>query len=349
MGRTILLVDDEAMITTTLATLIKFMLKYEVVAVNNPEAALKRMEETSFDMIISDFMMPEMNGLEFLTKAKEIAPESVKILLTGYADKENAIKSINEVGLYYYLEKPWDNQSLIKILQNGLEKKSLTDQLQQKVIELEKSNNEILRLYDLLKLDFQKEVDNVQNLIISLANVIEAKDSYTDGHTRRVGNISKALGENLGMSGEKLQTLEIAGIIHDIGKVAVNEVILNKPGKLTDEEYKEMQKHTVMGELICKPLNCLSECIDIIRHHHEKPNGKGYPDGLEGDAVSMEARIVAVADVFDALYSDRPYRKKMELSKVKEIMFEEGEKGSLDKALVEMLFELIENNRLEDM
>ncbi|MDP4093462.1 MAG: response regulator [Bacillota bacterium] len=351
MGKTILVVDDEIMITTTLSTLIRMVLKYNVQVYNDPVEALQSEELThkKVDMIISDFMMPGMNGLEFLKKARDKYPDVVPILLTGYSDKENAIKSINEVGLYYYLEKPWDNNNLIKIIQNGLEKKDLSDSLKLRYMEIQQSHEEIERLYSLLKKDYQQEVDNARNLIISLANVIEAKDKYTDGHTRRVGVISRTLGEKLGLPEEKLQQLEISGTIHDIGKVGVSETILNKPGKLTEEEFDLMKKHAEIGENICKPLNCMQNCLDAIRHHHEKLNGSGYPDGLKGDEISQEARVIAVADIFDALYSKRPYRDKLPLDKVRNIMKEETADGCLDQDIVNSLFELLDLGKITDI
>lgn len=351
MNKTILIVDDEKMITTTLSALIKMVLKYSVTTFNDPVKALESPEilQQSVDMIISDFMMPGMDGLEFLKSAREKNPDAVTILLTGYADKENAIKSINEVGLYYYMEKPWDNNALIKIIQNGLEKKELSDSLKQRYTEIKESHEEIERLYELLKKDYQQEVDNTKSLIISLANVIEAKDKYTDGHTRRVGSISKLLGQKMGISHEELQHLEIAGIIHDIGKVGIPESILNKPGSLTPEEFDIMKKHTIIGENICRPLNSLQSCLDAIRHHHEKLDGSGYPDGLAMDEISQNARVTAVADVFDALYSKRPYRDKLPLPKVRQILSEEASKGYLDINIVNTLFGLLDSGQLTDI
>lgn len=351
MSRTILIVDDEKMITTTLAALIKMVLKYSVETFNDPAKALESeaLLNKNVDLIISDFMMPGMNGLEFLRSVKQISPESVTILLTGYADKENAIRSINEIGLYYYLEKPWDNGNLIKIVQNGLEKKGLEDNLRVKYNELQQSNREIARLYELLQKDYQQEVDNVRNLIVSLANVIEAKDRYTDGHTRRVGTIARMMGERLGLDDDRLRNLEISGIIHDIGKVGVPEDILNKPGKLTDEEFNIMKNHTVIGETICRPLNSLQTCLDPIRHHHEKLNGRGYPDGLSGDEVTLEARLIAVADIFDALYSKRPYRDRLPMDKVREIMDKEVREGCLDAKVVSVLFDIVDHGYLSQV
>ena len=342
MGRNIMVVDDEKMITSTLSTLIKMLLKYQVTTYNDPTKALtcEGLRNNSIDLIISDFMMPGMNGLEFLKNAKDLSPNSVAIMLTGYADKENAIRSINEIGIYYYMEKPWDNNQLIRIIQNGLEKKQLTD-------DLKTQNREVNRLYELLKHDYQQEVDNVMNLVISLSNTIEARDEYTDGHTRRVGAISRALAQELGMKGKKLDAIEIAGIIHDIGKIGVADNILNKPGKLTDEEYAMMKKHSVIGEKIIKPLNSLTEMAEPVRHHHEKLNGAGYPDGLAGDEISLESRILAVADVFDALNSDRPYRSRMPMEQIVSILRQEADGGALDPEITRILFRLIDAGEID--
>lgn len=348
MSRTIMVVDDEKMITTTLSTMFKLMLKENVITFNDVDQALacKELENKRVDLIISDFMMPKMNGLEFLKNIRAKSPGTVTILLTGYADKENAIKSINEIGLYYYLEKPWDNNDLIKVVKNGLEKKELEDDLKEKFREIEESNKEISRLYELLKHDYNTETENTKNLIITLANVIEAKDKYTEGHTRRVGIISRMLGEKLGLPENKLNSLETAGIIHDIGKVGVPESILNKPGKLTPEEFDIIKKHSEIGETIIKPLNSLQECQVPVRSHHEKLNGSGYPDGLEGDEITVETRILCVADIFDALFSDRPYRERMPLPTVKDILQKDVIGGCLDENVVNALFEMIDDGRI---
>lgn len=351
MKRTILIVDDEPIITNTLSKLISTFLKCKVLVSNNPKGALK-MKDLIYgevDMIISDFLMPEMNGLEFLMNAKQLCPEAIMIILTGYADKENAIKSVNEVGIYYYLEKPWNNQEIIKIIENGLEKIDLNDKLKRKMIELEAANNELSRLYELTKKDYLFEKENATNLVIALANIIEAKDKYTDGHTRRVAEISRKIGLKMGISEYLLRYIEVGGIIHDIGKIGVSEDILNKRGKLTEEEFEIVKKHPIIGEKICKPLTSLKQCINIVSHHHEKLDGSGYPYGLKGDEISMEARIVGIADIFDALYTKRSYRDRLDLIEVKEIIKGEAERGLLDKEIVLALFEVIEEDSVSAM
>lgn len=346
-----MVVDDEKMITTTLSTMFKLMLRENVIVFNDVDQALacEELKKNEVDLIISDFMMPKMNGLEFLKNVSEKSPNTVTILLTGYADKENAIKSINEIGLYYYLEKPWDNNDLIKIVKNGLEKKELEDSLKIKYEELEDSHQKITRLYELLKHEYNTETENTKNLIITLANVIEAKDKYTDGHTRRVGIISRRLGERLGLEKEKLNLLETAGMIHDIGKVGVPENILNKPGRLTAQEYEIIKKHSETGETIIKPLSSLKNCLVMVRNHHEKLDGSGYPDGLKGDQIAIETRIICVADIFDALYSDRPYRDRMSIEEIKEIFGKDVSNGALDAKVVGELMKMIDSREIDEI
>lgn len=348
---TIMVVDDEIMITKTLAVLLKMTTKQKVITYNKPEDALKskELEDNKVDLIISDFIMPQMNGIEFLLRAKELSPTTESILLTGYADKENAIKSINEVGVYYYLEKPWNNDELVKIVSNALDKKRLSNELQQEMIKLEISNKENKRLYELVSKEFDEEKSNTKSLIISLANLIEAKDPYTDGHTRRVSLIAKKLGEEFNLSPKEIDTLEIVGMVHDIGKVAIPDHVLNKPSKLSDEEFDLMKTHTVIGEKIVKPLNSFKEYLLPIKNHHEKLNGSGYPNGLKKEEISFVTRIITVVDIFDALYSDRPYRKKMPIEKAIHILREEVGIGNLDKDIVDKLIQLIENNELDDI
>jgi len=349
--KTIMVVDDELMITKTLTLLLKMKTRENVIAYNTPREALESVElrNKTVDVIVSDFIMPGMNGIEFLLEVKKVAPRTETILLTGYADKENAIRSINEVGVYYYLEKPWNNEELVKIVSNAMEKKHLTEALEIKVFELEKSSIENRRLYELVSKEYNHEREGSKSLMVSLANVIEAKDAYTDGHTRRVSSISKALGQALHLGVHEIDILEIAGIIHDVGKVGIPEEILNKPGKLSEAEFEKMKDHPSIGEKICRPLGAFKDFLAPIRHHHEKLNGSGYPDGLKGDAIDIVTRILSVADIFDALFSDRPYRLRLPIEKVKSIMFEEANENLIDIQVVTELFQLIENHKLDDI
>lgn len=343
----ILIVDDEEMITDSIATYLELTTELIVFTTNNPLEGIEIVKENQIDLVISDFLMPEINGINFFKKIREINNEIVLILLTGYADKENAIKAINEVGLYYYIEKPWNNEELVKIVHNGLEKRELQIELKNKISELESSEQEIKRLYQLLKQEYDQEKENIEDVIISLAKAIEAKDEYTEGHAERVKGLAMRLGEELGLGKDKIKILETAAVIHDIGKIGIPEEVLNKPGRLSDEEYQIIKRHPKIGEDICKPLHTLEKTRQLVRMHHEKLDGSGYPDGLKADQLTLEARILTVVDIFDALYSDRPYRNKLPLEECFRILKEDAQCGKLDMKVVDALIRLIEEREIE--
>lgn len=347
----ILIIDDEIMITSTLSTLIQMMLDYEVFTSNDPKQLIESglLDTEKIDLVISDFIMPYMNGLDLLSLIKEKQPHIVPILLTGYSDKESAIKSINDLGLYYYLEKPWDNNELIKVVENGIEKSKLEKEIKQKLIIIEKKNNEITRLYDLLRRDYDKEMDNVLEFVISLSNLVEAKDAYTENHTRRVADLAIALGKHMNLNKEQLKNIELGAIIHDIGKVSTPESILNKPGKLTPEEFEVMKDHPVAGARIVKPITALQKSTEMVLSHHEKLDGSGYPNGLKAENIDIETRIITVADIFDALYTDRPYRKGMSLEQSLAILDSDVAAGKLDDQLVKALHMMVASGELNDI
>ncbi len=345
--QTILIVDDEEIITYSLSMHLSLSTNLNIITSNDPISALDEVKKNDIDLIISDYLMPNMNGIDFLLEVKKMKEDVTMILLTGYADKENVIRAVNQVGVYYYIEKPWDNDNLIKVIENGLEKASLIKQLKKKINELENSKDEINRLYNILQKDYKYQVESIENVMVSLAYIIEAKDKYTVGHTQRVSEYAVKLAEKIGLEKERIDKLKMAGLIHDIGKIGVPEVILNKPGKLTDCEFELVKNHTVIGGNICKPLVNFSDLYDMIRHHHEKLNGSGYPDGLKGEEITLEARILSVADVFDALYSDRPYRSKLPLDKVIEILQEEADKQNLDSNLVDTFIGMISSKEIQ--
>ncbi len=165
-----------------------------------------------------------------------------------------------------------------------------------------------------------EDLDDRESVILSLALAIEAKDPYTEGHCQRLADYASRLGTLLGFDAAHLAQLRMAAILHDVGKIAVPEAILGKPGPLTDEEYLVLQQHPVVGETICQPLRSARALLPAIRHHHERWDGRGYPDGLAGTAIPQDARIIAVVDAFDAMTSDRPYRAGMPVERALSIM-----------------------------
>ncbi|NLB89424.1 MAG: HD-GYP domain-containing protein [Syntrophomonadaceae bacterium] len=192
--------------------------------------------------------------------------------------------------------------------------------------------------------EYEAAVENIEDVVISLARTIDAKDKYTEGHTERVSQYATFLAERIGLNEKQLEKIRIGALIHDIGKIAINLNILNKPELLTEEEKSQIALHPELGEQICSPLKAMSDIRNIIRHHHEKLDGSGYPDGLKGDEISIEVRIVSIADIFDALTTDRAYRKALDAREAIEIIKNDAQAGKLDMDLVKefeaMLIEL---------
>ena len=190
-----------------------------------------------------------------------------------------------------------------------------------------------------------KDFTNIESVLFSLVNAIEAKDSYTQGHTERVAHLSTELGKRMDLSKREIAALRLGGILHDIGKIGVAENVLNKPGPLDNEEWDSIKSHTDIGYKICLPLTkSLGMALDIIRHHHEKLDGSSYPDGLKTDQISPVTRIMTIVDIFDALITDRPYRKAMSQTKALALMDEEMVQGKLDPEIMSHLKEMLGDN-----
>ncbi len=268
--------------------------------------ALDKVKNNPPDLILLDIMMPGMDGFEVCSTLKENRETRLipVVMVTALNEKKDRIRGI-EVGSDDFVSSPFDKEELLARLRSLLKMKQFSDQL-----------------------------DDAEQVIIALARAVEAKDAYTKGHVDRVAAFASSLAKEAGLPEDEQQTLYMGGILHDIGKIGVSDSILNKPGRLTDEEFDKIRQHPVIGEKICKPLNSISPLIPIIKHHHEKLDGSGYPDGLSGEEVPVPARIMAIVDVYDALTSDRPYRKGMDKEKALGILKEESDKGWWDKNLL---------------
>jgi putative two-component system response regulator len=271
------------------------------------QQALKHVDSDSIDLALLDVVMPRPTGFE-ICQAMKAKPEIrliPVILLTSLNSDSDRIHGIM-CGADDFLNKPFNKHELLA------------------------------RVHSLLRLkQFTDELDNAETVLFSLALTIEAKDPYTEGHCDRLSKYSIALGEKLGLPEDLSVALRRGGLIHDIGKLAVPEHILLKPGPLTPEERKIMEQHTVIGERICAPLRSFRHVLPIIRHHHEKQDGSGYPDGLKGAQVPLTARILQITDIYDALTTDRPYRKALPFEKAMAIMREEVKRGWWDGSILD--------------
>jgi putative two-component system response regulator len=303
----IILVADDNEASCELVSALLSAEGYQVVCATNGQQALTVVDGGSIDLALLDVVMPHPTGFE-VCQAMKGKPETrliPVILLTSLNSDADRIHGIM-CGADDFLNKPVNKQELLA------------------------------RVHSLLRLKrFTDELDNAEAVLFSLALTIEAKDPYTEGHCDRLSKYSVALGEKLGLSEDTRLALRRGGLIHDIGKLGVPEHILLKPGPLTPEERKIMEQHTVLGERICAPLRSFRHVLPIIRHHHEKQDGSGYPDGLNGAQVPLTARILQITDIYDALTADRPYRKALPLEKAFAIMREEVKRGWWDGSILD--------------
>lgn len=285
---TIVVVDDEV----DNVNLVKRTLRreYDVICATSGYEALDMLTNIDKEvaLIISDQRMPGMNGTEFLQKTVETHPYALKILLTGYSDVDAMIDGINKCELFHYVSKPWDPDDLKQLVGKAIENYVLT---------LTK-NSLLKQLRDLLYTTIQ-----------AISEALDEKDTYTHGHSRRVTLYALILGRSLNLDKATLEKLQLAGLLHDIGKIGTPECILNKPGGLTHEEFTTIKKHPGKGKEILKNIKQLKDISSWLRSHHEKYDGSGYPDGLKGDEIPLPSRILSIADTYDAMTSDRSYRK----------------------------------------
>ena len=292
-----LIVDDEPRLRQVLVHLMRND-GFTCLEAGNGEEALAHLEQRTITLVMSDLRMPKMDGLELLRRVRGRWPDTAVVMITAVADVEVAVSCL-AIGAMDYLTKPFHLEEVRARVAQALEKRRLVVENRgyQETLE-EKVAVQARRLEELFLASVQ-----------SLAEALEVKDPYTRGHSVRVSHYSVMIARELGLEGELLRQIELGGHVHDIGKIGVREEVLNKPGKLTDAEYEHIMTHPVVGWRILAPL--LAETpvsLNIVRSHHERFDGRGVPDRLAGDHIPLEARIAAVADSFDAMTSDRPYR-----------------------------------------
>jgi putative two-component system response regulator len=303
---TVLVADDDELNRELLSGLLSGE-GYRVICAEDGEGALRAVHDESVDLALLDVKMPGKTGFSVCLAIKS-RPETrlvPVILVTGLTSTDDRIQGIM-CGADDFLCKPINKHELLA------------------------------RVHSLLRLkEFTDELENAETVLFSLALSIEAKDRYTEGHCERLSKYSVAMAERLGLPDELRVALRRAGVVHDIGKIGVPEQILTKPGPLTDEEWKIMKQHPAMGERICAPLKSFRHVLPVIRHHHEKLDGSGYPDGLSGDQIPLTARILQVADVYDALTTERPYRTAIQPHEALGIVRDEVRRGWWDGAVVD--------------
>jgi putative two-component system response regulator len=293
-----LVVDDEPTLRRSLIRMLEGQGFHCFEASNGREAldVLERIGEAP--LVISDLRMPDLDGIELLESLRERYPDTSVIMLTGMGETTTAVDCLHK-GAADFLLKPISMSELQARVARVLEKRALVLQNRYYQQHLEQRVHEqALRIQELF-------LQGVQ----MLARALEAKDAYTRGHSIRVSQYAVATAERLGFDGASLDGIRLGGELHDIGKIGTREAVLHKPGLLTEEEYRQISEHPALGEKMLWPLAQDSpDVLRIVRSHHERLDGRGFPDGLRGEKIPVEARIVAVADSFDAMTTERPYR-----------------------------------------
>jgi putative two-component system response regulator len=251
--------------------------------------------------------MPGLSGYEVCERIKNDPATNLLpvVMITALDRKEDKVRGISH-GADDFIHKPFDRGELLMRVKACIRVKRVID-----------------------------ELETAEAILVALTNAIEAKDSYTEGHAERVAHYSVCIGQRLGLEDAALRRLRLGGLLHDVGKIGVPEAILNKPGPLTDEEWVIMRKHPEIGDKICRPLHSLRDVLPLIRSHHERPDGSGYPDGLKGDEIPLEAEIVCLADIYDALATTRSYKRAFTREKCIAILREEAAVNRLNPKVVE--------------
>jgi putative two-component system response regulator len=292
---------------------------YAVHTAPDGEAALALIHELKPDLVISDVLMPRMSGFELCRRLKQDRATRLVpvVLVTSLGEREDRIEGIN-AGADDFLTKPVNPHELRARVRSLVRLKKFTDDL-----------------------------DSAESVILSLALTVEARDSCTGRHCERMAAYAAALGIQLDLPDEDIAALHRGGYLHDVGKVAVPDSILLKPGRLTAEEFEIMKRHTVAGEAVCGDLRLLQPVRPIVRSHHERRDGSGYPDGLSGDAIPLLAQIMGIVDVYDALTTKRPYRTPLSPAEACAELVRETDCGWRRRELVDEFINLSRSGRLQ--
>ncbi|MCX8111398.1 MAG: HD domain-containing protein [Syntrophorhabdaceae bacterium] len=307
----ILFVDDEEKILNALK---RQFLEDDIyiITTTDPLQALEFLKKEEICVLVSDNLMPGMNGIELLFKARSVSPDTVRIMLTGYVDVKVVIDAINRGAIYKFVTKPWDDEELKSIVFDSI--------------------------YRYKTVKSMKEAG--EDDLYLIAQTIEMKDRHTKGHCDRVAEYALMIADALSLDEAIKEDIKYGAWLHDCGKLGVPEKILNKNSSLSYEEMHIIKKHTVWGADVASSAGFSERVINIIRYHHERYDGGGYPEGLKGDMIPIEARIVNIADIFDVLTSDRPYRKKLSIDEAISIIDKDKGKVS-DPELVDIFINQI--------
>ena len=324
----ILAVDDEQGIIDSLSIFLKRS-GYSFTGITDPAEAIERIKNEHFDLLLLDFIMTPLHGDQVVEEIRKFNKELYILLLTGHKDLAPPLETIKRLDIQGYCEKSDKFDQLLLLIESGI--KSIAQ-----MNEIKKINSELQNTYDLLEKAYLESIE-------TLRYTVEAKDTYTRGHSDRVSEYSVLIGKHLGLSEDDQKTLRIGGLFHDVGKIGVPDSILQKESKLTDDEYSEIKNHPSIGAHILSTATIFQDIIPIVKHHHEKYDGTGYPGKLKGTDIPYLARITAIADTFDAMTSKRSYRDALSLDTVIS-EFEKYKGTQFDPELTDIFLDILKNH-----
>jgi len=357
----ILIIDDEDAILNAFNRILADG-DYDVHTANNGLDGLNKLRtaQNPYSLIISDQRMPVMNGVQFFTQAKDIFPDAVRILLTGYADADAMIDAINKGEVHLYFTKPWREEELLFHIKQSISKveilaenKRLIELIKNKNAELMELNKtleertkekttDLLAQTEKLKDSYRKSQIILEGIVKTLSKIVETRDPYTSGHEDQVARIACKIAKEMKLSEEQIAAIHIAATLHDIGKISVPSEILTKPGLLSDLEREIIKTHCKVARDILVNIEFPYPVGEIIFQHHERMDGSGYPRGLMGNEIAIEARIIGAADVIDAMASYRPYRPALGVdAAIEEIVKFKGK--TYDPAVVDACLKIYKN------
>jgi response regulator RpfG family c-di-GMP phosphodiesterase len=361
---TLLFVDDEPSILSSLQRLFRPK-GYKILTAESGEAGLAVLDVHPVDLVISDMRMPKMDGAQFLEQVRQKTPETMRLLLTGYADVTSTINAINKGEIYRHISKPWDDNDIVLIVKKALEHKALRGENQRLLALTQRQNDELKDLNAGLEKRVQERTSEIEqvNSFLNLANdklkqnflvsikvfsgLIELREGAVAGHARRVADMARRIAKRMALPVQGQQDVFVAALLHDIGKIGFSDELLSRPvSKLVNEDLARYRKHALSGEAALMPLVELQGVAKIIRSHHERFDGEGFPDGLLGTAIPLGAQILAVANDYDGFQIGTLTERRYSADEVKSLL-QQGSGKRYDPKVVDAFLDVIGKPREE--